>query len=228
MSGYVTVDLPQGPDGRTWSGIRQTFKDYVLQKGYGPGGVPALAPLRLTMSGPPCEYEMSFDLGPGKSITTKMAWKAEIETGINAIPGRVPFVVSVGYDQQNGPPSYPPGYKGVMGSWFPMFKQIEVNGAFDVVGQPQALASPGEVIDAVISNKKFATWLAERPASTWSNAKSFLYSSPSVTRVLPKGPFWELDLFREVGVPRHWAIATVDPFDASLISIHYCNIPCDR
>jgi hypothetical protein len=29
-------------------------------------------------------------------------------------------------------------------------------------------------------------------------------------------------------VPRHWAIATVDPFDASLIAIHYCNIPCDR
>jgi hypothetical protein len=45
---------------------------------------------------------------------------------------------------------------------------------------------------------------------------------------MPKGPAWEIDLFREMGVPRHWAIAFVDPFDASLISVTYCNIPCAR
>ena len=45
---------------------------------------------------------------------------------------------------------------------------------------------------------------------------------------MPKGPAWELDLFREIGVPRSWAIAFIDPFDASLISVSYCNVPCER
>ncbi len=231
LTGYVSVDLPQGPAGRTWSGIRQTFKDYVLKEGYGPGAVPALAPLMFNMSPPSCadaDGTLSSELGPGKSITTTMPWKAEIETGIGALPGSVPFTMSVAYDLQNGPPSYPPDYKGPRGSWLPYFKQLEVKGAIEVVGQGRALAGPGEVIDAVIADKKFSAWLAERPASTWSNANLFLYSTPAKTGILPKGVFWELDLFREMGVPRHWAIAFIDPFDASLISIHYCNIPCDR
>ena len=229
LTGYVSVDLPQGPEGRTWSGIRQTFKDYVLKEGYGPGAVPALAPLLINISPRSCaDGTLTSELGPGKSITTTMHWKAEIETGIDALPGVVPFTMSVAYDLQNGPPSYPPDYKGPLGSWLPSFKQLEVKGTFEVVGQGRALAGPGEVIDAVLADKKFSAWLAERPASTWSNANLFLYSTPTATGILPKGASWELDLFREMGVPRHWAIAFVDPFDASLKSIHYCDIPCDR
>jgi hypothetical protein len=225
----VSVDLPQGPEGRTWSGIRQTFKDYVLKEGNGPGGVPVLAPLLINVSPRSCaDGTLSSELGPGKSITITMSWKAEIETGVDALPGPVPFTMSVAYDLQNGPPSYPPDYKGPRGSWLPHFKQLAVKGAFEVVGQGRALAGPGEVIDAVIADKKFSKWLVQRPASTWSNANLFLYSMPSASGILPKGAFWELDLFREMGVPRHWAIAFIDPFDASLISIHYCNIPCDR
>ncbi len=229
VTAFVTVDLPQGPNGRAWSGIRQTFKDYVLKKSYGPGGVPALDPLQMNISPPSCDGStLSSDLGPGKSISVKFPWKAELVRGVDALPGSVPFTISAAYDLQNGPPSYPPGYSGIHGSWIPMFKQLSVKGQFELIGEGMALAGPGEIIDSVIADKKFASWLEQRPASTWSNANLFLYSTPAPQGILPKGAFWELDLFRENGVPRHWAIATINAFDASLIAIHYCNVPCDR
>ena len=229
VNGSVQVELPTKPVGKTWSGIRQTFKDYVLTQAYGPGGVPALEPLRLDISGPECgEYTISSELAAGKSVTRSMSWEAQIVAGIDALPGRVPFSVSVGYDQQNGPPSYPPDYEGPRGSWVPMFKSLTVNGDLRIVGEGRALKGPGEIIDALLADKKYATWLAEQPAKTWSNANLFLLSSPRPEGILPKGPAWDIDLFREVGVPRHWAIGFIDPFDATLISVHYCDVPCDR
>ena len=228
-NGSVSVALPVQPTGKTWTGIRQTFKDYVLGQGYGPGGVPALDPLRVDLSYPECgEWTISSELGPGESVTRSMSWKANIVVGVDALPGPVPFTISAGYDQQNGPPSYPPDYQGIRGSWSPMFKSLEVKGELEIVGEGRALKGPGEAIDALLSNKKFSNWLGKRPSRTWSNANLFLVSWPRREGIMPKGPAWEIDLFREMGVPRHWAIAFVDPFDASLISVTYCNIPCDR
>jgi hypothetical protein len=227
--GYVSVALPVAPEGKAWSGINGTFKDYVLREGYGPGGVPALDPVNVELARPTCaRSELSFDLAPGGSVTTKMSWKAEIVRGIGALEGTVPFVVVVAYDQLNGPPSYPPDYTGPRMSWSPMFKQLSVNGAVQVVGKAKALKGPGEIIDAALANRKFAAWLRERPARTWSNANLFLTSPPKAVGIMPKGPAWELDLFRDLGAPRNWAIAFVDPFDANLISVTYCDDPCDR
>jgi hypothetical protein len=228
-TGYVFVPLPTKPAGKSWSGIRQTFKDYVLRNGMGPGIVPASEPLQINISGQPCgEWTIGSELGPGETVTSSMSWKAEIVAGVDALEGPVPFKISVGYDQQNGPPSYPPDYTGPLGSWSPMFKELAVNGELEVIGQGRTLAGPGEIIDAALADRKFSAWLAKRPAKTWSGANLFLTSSPNGEGILPKGPSWELDLFREIGVPRHWAIAFIDPFDAALISVHYCNIPCDR
>jgi hypothetical protein len=227
--GYVFVPLPLEPAGKTWSGIHQTFKDYVLKDGMGPGAVPALEPLQINISGQQCgEWTIGSELGPGETVTSSMSWKAEIVRGVDALEGPVPFTISVGYDQQNGPPSYPPDYTGVRGSWSPLFKALSVNGQLEIVGKGRSLASAGEVIDAALADKKYAAWLAKQPARTWSAANLFLTSSPDGEGILPKGPSWELDLFPDLGVPRHWAIAFIDPFDASLISVHYCNIPCDR
>lgn len=228
-TGYVFVAQPTTPTGKTWSGIRQTFKDYVLKNGMGPGIVPALDPLQVDISGATCvDGTISFELGPDESVTSLMSWRAQIVGGVDALPGPVPFTLSVGYDQLNGPPSYPPDYSGPLISWSPMFKALEVKGELEVVGEGRALKGAGEVIDAALANKKFAAWLAKRPARTWSAANLFLTSQPHAVGILPKGPAWELDLFREMGVPRHWAIAFIDPFDASLISVTYCNVPCDR
>jgi hypothetical protein len=228
-TGYVSVALPMQPTGKKWTGIRQTFKDYVLGQGYGPGGVPALDPLQINISGRQCgDWAISSELGAGESVTSSMSWKAEIVAGVDPLTGPVPFKISVGYDQQNAPPSRSPNDTGPMASWSPIFKSLQVKGQLEIVGEGRALKGPGEAIDALLSNKKFANWLGKRPSRTWSNANLFLVSWSRREGIMPKGPAWEIDLFREMGVPRHWAIAFVDPFDASLISVTYCNIPCDR
>jgi hypothetical protein len=46
--------------------------------------------------------------------------------------------------------------------------------------------------------------------------------------ILPVGPNWEIDVFCEEGVPRHWAISTVDPFSAEVTGLTFCDVPCDR
>jgi hypothetical protein len=140
----------------------------------------------------------------------------------------VPFAVSVSYDRQNGPPSLAPDHEGPPPGWIPEYKQLEVTGTVQVVGDAPALAGPGEVIDSLLDDANFAEWLAEQPRSTWSGANLFLRSSAEAHGIVPEGPSWEVDLFREVGVPRHWALAFVDPFDASLRSLTYCDVPCDR
>jgi hypothetical protein len=226
VGGFMSVRLPLAPTGKSWSGIRQTFKDYVLESGYGPGAVPALDPVQVEFPTWECgEWTISTELAPGDSVTRSMSWKAQIVGGVNALPGDVPFTVSVSYDQQNGPPSYPPDYTGVRGSWSPLFKQLAVTGSVDIVGAGRALKGVGEIIDAVLADRKYAAWLAERPSSTWSNANLYLTSMKRAQGIVPKGPSWAIELFRE---PRNWAIAFVDPFDASLISVTYCDPPCDR
>lgn len=228
MSGSTTVALPVEPEGRSWTGIRQEFKTYALTNGFGPGGVPALDPVSIPMETPACDGPWESELAAGDSISSPLRWTADIVPDIGALPGEAPFTISVGYDRQNGPPSYPPDYTGVHASWFPMYKQLTVQGTFQVVGNGRPVISAGQAVDAVLGDGMFARWLAQSPARTWSNANLFLGSSPKAERIIPKGPWWDVELFREVGVPRNWAIAYVDPFDAHVISVNYCDIPCDR
>ena len=114
----------------------------------------------------------------------------------------------------------------ISGLFVPIYKQLVVSGAFEVVGEGPALAGPGEVIDAVLANKKYAKWLAAQPQKTWSGANLILSPRTNGIGVDNTAPSWQLDLFAEIGVPRHWAIASIDPFDASLVSVDYCDIPC--
>ena len=225
----MTVALPTGKPGKTWTGRAKEFKEFVLRSGLGPGGVPALAPVESEVRPSPCaEGQFEAILPPGDSVISRMAWTAEIVDGVPAIPGTARFGVAVGYDRQNARPSYPPDYKGLHGLWLPIYKQLTVTGTIDVVGEAPALVGPGEVIDAALADTTFARWLAAEPSRTWSGANLFLQSWPKNEGILPKGPSWELDLFKEAGVPRHWAIAIIDPFDASIQSITYCDVPCDR
>ncbi len=225
-SASVTVGLPQGPSGKTWSGIAQTFKQYVLTEGYGAGtDPPPTQPVRINVVADPCNNDSDTQaiLAPGESVTSTLPWRAEIVAGVGAMAGSVPFTVSVGYDRQNDPPSHEPG--AIFGLWTPIYKQLVVSGALEVVGDGPALAGPGEVIDALLADKKYAEWLAGEPRATWSNANLFL--APGRTDGFPPtGPNWELDLFLEGGVPRHFALAFVDPFDASILLVQYCDVPC--
>ena len=205
----VQIALPTEPSGRTWPGIAGQFKQYVLKEGYGAGGRPPLEPFASSVNAKPCE-EGQFEamLRPGESVTSSLPWKAEIVAGVPALAGPVPFTVFVAYDRQS--------------------KELNLKGVLEVEGTGRTLAGPGEVIDSILADAKFTKWLAEDPQSTWSNANLFLTSPPKAIGILPAGPSWELDLFKEVGVPRHWAIAFIDPFDTSILSVTYCNVPCDR
>jgi hypothetical protein len=105
---------------------------------------------------------------------------------------------------------------------------VEASGDLTVQAGDQQPMSPAQIIDGLLADRGFSKWLAKEPKKTWSSANFFLLSWPKHEGIIPKGPSWEVDLFREVGVPRHWAIAFVDPFDAAVRSVTYCNIPCDR
>ena len=218
------VDLPQGPVGKTWSGIAQTFKDYVLTEGLGPRGAPPTLPVKVEAFADPCrDGQFEAILAPGESVTSSLPWKAEIIGGVKALAGSVPFTVTASYDRQNDPPSREPG--GISSMFVPIYKQLVVSGAFEVVGEGPALVSPGEVVDAVLSNKKYAKWLGDQPRATWSNVNLFL--APGRTDGFPPTvPSWELDFFVEVGVPRHFALTFIDPFDASILLAQYCDVPC--
>jgi hypothetical protein len=225
----LSVDLPQEPYGRTWSGLAQTFKDYVLTEGLGPRDAPPTQPIRVEAVAEPCaEGQPEFEeiLAPGESVTSSLPWKAEIIAGVGALAGGVPFTVSAGYDRQNDPPSHQPGE--IRGMWVPIYKQLVINGALEVVGEGRALAGPGEVIDAMLADKKYAKWLGDQPPETWTNPTVNLFLAPGRTDGYPPtGPSWDLDVFVENGIePRHFALAFIDPFDASILLVQYCDVPC--
>jgi hypothetical protein len=166
-------------------------------------------------------------LGPGESMTATLVWRAELTAGVAAEPGSVPFVISLGHDPEGEPPSYPPDYEGPIGSWFKLWKQLSVEGTIDIVGDRAPILSGGQALDAILGNPRFIDWLAELPSSTWSGANLFLQSGGG-GGIVPSGPSWDLDLYREAGVPRNWAIAFVDPFTGEVLGVHTCDIPCDR
>jgi hypothetical protein len=108
------------------------------------------------------------------------------------------------------------------------WKSLAVDGAVRVDGNGPRIVTSGEALDAMLSDPQFAAWLPLQPSSTWSNANLFLQSMPSGAGIIPAGATWEIDLFREVGVPRNWAIGFVDAFTGELRNLAFCNNPCDR
>jgi hypothetical protein len=228
-SATVFVPLPQAPAGKDWPGIAGRFKRYVLKEANGPGIVPALEPLMVTLPGDWCANDvLETALAPGQAITSSSTWTARIVDGVDALSGPVRFRVAAGYGLLNPRPSRDPNETGPGISWSPIYHEIALEGTIEVEAGGQTLAGPGEVVDGLLADPTFARWLAARPAKTWSNANLFLTSQAEAVGILPAGPSWEVDLFREVGVPRHWAIGFVDPFDATVRSVTYCDIPCDR
>jgi hypothetical protein len=224
----LSVDLPQS-GGKTWTGLAQRFKDYVLTKGNGPQDAPPTQPVRVDAVAEPCangNLEFEAILAPGESVTSSLPWKAEIIAGVPALAGSVPFTVSAGYDRQNAPPSYQPGE--IRGLWVPIYKQLVVDGALEVVGEGRALAGPGVIVDAMLADKKYAKWLGDQRPETWTNPTVNLFLAPGRTDGYPPtGPSWELDVFVENGIePRHFALAFIDPFDASILLVQYCDVPC--
>lgn len=226
---YAELPVPLDPTGEDWNGIEGTFKDYALTQGYREGGAPMSQPGWVYANANPCK-EASSDtmLEPGGSLTDSMTWSALLVKGVPALPGDVPFTLSIAHDPSGAPPSYPPGYKGPFAMWFPLYQQLTVTGTIRIVGDTPPVLSAGQAIDAMLSDGRFTNWLAKQRASTWSGANVFLQNPGKAQGIVPAGPSWDVELFREVGVPRNWAIGFVDAYSGEVLNLTFCNAPCSR
>lgn len=220
----VKLRLPVAPEGRAWPGIAGEFKKYALTQGFGPGGVPALQPVDTSPPFPPCQVEPGRTvLGPGAAREWRITWQAEIVAGVPALSGEAPFTISLSYDPDRQAAAAAGGM-GILPLRFQTWQQIGVDGTLRIVGDAPRPLSGGEAIDIVLADARFASWLAEQPPASWANANLFLQSWPKDEGIVPAGPSWNVELFRE---PRNWAIAFVQPHTGRL-ELNFCNIPCDR
>lgn len=225
----VQLPVPLDPSGHSWDGIAAKFKQYALTEGMQPGIVPMSRPVPVSAIATPCfDGEEDVTLQPGATATGSLTWSAQLVKDVPALPGEVPFTVTVAHDPSGTPPSYPPDYDGPGASWFRMYESLALNGTLRIVGDAPPVLTAGQAIDAMLSNKRFAKWLSKQPPSTWSNANVFLQYVGRANRVAPVGPSWDVELFREVGVPRNWAIGAVDAYSGKVLDVTFCNAPCRR
>jgi hypothetical protein len=226
---FAVVPVPVDPGGQAWEGIAGEFKRYALEEGYGPGGTPATAPARVYATVQPCREDApGLTLAPGESASASLVWTAALVEGVPALSGDVPFEVGVGHDPTGAPPSYPPGYKGPLASWVKAYKQLSVHGTMRIDGDAPTVLTAGQALDSMLADSRFAAWLSGQPRTTWSGANLFLMNHGEAQGIVPAGPSWDVELFREIGVPRNWAIGYVDPFTGAIRSLTFCSAPCDR
>jgi hypothetical protein len=228
MSGWLPVPLE--PEGRAWDGIGGEFKTYTLEHGYAAGGK-AGGPIEVTAAGGACrDLPSEGVLAPGGRIEEVLEWSAELVPGVPALPGEVRIKVSFASDPIDlGRPSPPmPGGSAIAPAGLVLaYKELAVEGMLTIAAPAPRLVTAGEAIDVVLTDARFRDWLVRFPSATWSNANLYLHRGGG-GGIVPQGPSWAVELFREVGVPRNWAIGYVDPFTGSLLGLHFCDIPCDR
>jgi hypothetical protein len=230
------VAIPSEPVGRDWGGISGAWKAFALTSGFGPGGVPATDDVTIHDSTRPgCGDPDERTIGPGEIVTIESRLSAEIVDGVPALPGEVPLEISLLHDPVEPAPTptrEPPGSGGPLHggglSIGPTWSQLVVRTSVTVAGDAPHVLSLGEAADAMLDDRRFAAWLATMPARTWSVSNLFLQNNGKAEGIVPAGPTWEIDLFREIGVARNWAIGFVDPFSGEVRNLTFCNVPCDR
>ncbi len=212
----VLLAVPLDPSGRAWDGIAGEFKRYALTEGFREGGLPMDAPGWVRATVAQCRQSGGSEVmvAPGTTAEVAGTWTAMLVDGVPALPGPVILRVRVGYDPTgNGK--------------FKTYEQLAVDRRILIVGAPKVLTA-GEALDALLDDQRFSTWLSEQPKETWSTANDFLLNYGVGQGIVPVGPSWEIDLFREIGVPRNWAIGYIDPYTGELRNLTFCNDPCDR
>jgi hypothetical protein len=222
----AALPLPLDPPGRSWTGVEADLKEAALGRSTVASETPDEMETRTYSGSCSSGFQGERTLAPGETITSTLVWSADLVTGVPALPGDMPFTVTLAYDPLNAPPTYPAGYQGPVGGWVQNYKQLSVDGHIQVLGQAPKLLSKGQAIDAALSDPQLAKWLTEQPESTWSQV-NMLLGNFVATSVVPAGPSWELDLFREQGGPRNFALAFVDPFTGA-VKVNLCEVPCSR
>jgi hypothetical protein len=220
------VPVPVEPFGRQWDGIAGAFKAYAMDQGLGPIDHPEATSTRVDLLGA-CDRSGSDSLEPGASTGASFHWKAELVRGVPAPTGEIPISITVARKPAGESPSTAPE-QGVSGGGLVFYEELTVTGIVRVVGGSPPIVSAGEAVDAMLADGRFAKWLSGQPKGTWSAAHVYLVDYPDGNDVVPAGPSWDIELFREPGVPRNWAIGFVDPFTGKVTQLTFCNDPCDR
>jgi hypothetical protein len=217
VTATAALPVPLAPAGRAWDGIAGTFKGYVLIQGMAPGAVPADAPISVHAPAFPCDgFNGEAVLEPGGVIEETLSLPTDLVEGVPAAPGSYELEVLFLYDRQ-------PLAGGMV-----KYEQLRLTDAFSVGGPIPAVISGAQAIDSMLAEPRFAAWLARMPSSTWTNANLFLEHGDGQGNVVPRGTTWSVELFRENGVPRNWAIGHVDPFTGAVRNLTFCDNPCDR
>jgi hypothetical protein len=108
-----------------------------------------------------------------------------------------------------------------------MYRQVSVDIPVSLAGGGSTPLPMAEAIDAVLSEPRFSDWIATEPESSWTYVNVFLTNGHG-EGITAGGPAWEIDLIRETGVPRSWAIAFVDALSGKVVSTNFCDSPCER
>jgi hypothetical protein len=226
------LPFPADPSGRSWSGLAGDYKAFALGQLESSGGL--LQPWYADAK--PCPQDSGWvaTLKPGETTTARLVWTAELVAGVPALPGDLDFTVTVGHDPTcTPPPGRECGPLGSIGgsvmSWPWTFQDLTASGGvLRIAGDSPTVVTAGQAIDALLADRRFSAWLSEEPAKTWSTASVMLLNYGPAQGIVPAGPSWEVDLFREKGVPRNWAIGFIDPFTAKVRNLTFCNAACSR
>ena len=209
------------------TGVPVAFRDFVLAKAFGPGGAALTAPIRIQARATKCaDLPQGYvvEAGGAAEVGADLPLRLASDLGLPAGPVTYEVtadysIVLVGATGTEAP---------IAAAKQPSSVHVAAEGSLSVIGSAPALVAAEAAIETLLANNEFAKWLEGAPSESWSTANVLLVSSPTGEGIVPKGTSWEIDLFRERGVPRSWAIGFVDPATGSVRSISYCNAPCDR
>ena len=216
VTATAALPVPLAPPGRDWDGIAAKFKGYVLIQGMAPGGGPVDAPITVHAPAFPCDgFAGEAVLEPGGVIEETLSLPTDLVEGVPAAPGSYQLEVLFQYDPRNA--------GGLLNH-----EQLRLTDDFTVEGPIPAVLSGAQAIDSMLAEPRFAAWLARMPSTTWTNANLFLEHGDGQGNVVPKGTTWSVELYRQNGVPRNWAMGHVDPFTGEVRNLTICEIPCAR
>jgi hypothetical protein len=224
----TSLPLPLEPVGAGWTGTKAAFKAAALG-GTNIGGESDIS-IGSGVYSVTCQPGQSalHTLGPGETIDSRLVWSANLVEGIPALPGEVPFTITLmgptGYPPLA--PTLPPGALPGLDILGPDASMLHVSGSIEIAGEAPKLLSKGQAIDAALANPQFSIWLAEEPIRTWSTINVVLQNQGG-SGYVPVGPFWMIEVFRENGVPRNFVLAFVDPYTGAF-QMNTCESPCSR
>lgn len=217
VSATAALPVPLAPPGRDWDGLAAKFKGYVLIQGLAPGAVSADTPMTVQAPAFPCDgFDGEAVLEPGGVIEESLSMPTDLAEGVPAAPGSYELEVLFQYDPR-------PVAGGLVNH-----EQLRLTDDFTVDGPIPTVLSGAQAIDSMLAEPRFAAWLAQMPSTTWTNANLFLEHGDGQGNVVPRGTTWSVELFRENGVPRNWAIGHVDPSTGAVRNLTFCDNPCDR